>query len=94
MTAETHLYFPLEGHETSAYVKVRLYDDGGKPGAQASLEGPAAEGARFEYPTTGEPHAVLRDARDYAAGRGFDVRVQLDGVAWNPELGVLVEPKT
>lgn len=93
MTAETHLYFPLEGNETSAYVKVRLFENGGQTTAEASVEGPAAEGAEFEYPTTGEPHTVLRDARDFAAGRGFDVRVQLDGIEWDTDLGVLVEPK-
>lgn len=94
MAAETHLYFPLEGNETSAYVRVRLYDENGTTSAEASVEGPSAEGAAFDYPAKGEPHAVLRDARDFAAGRGFDVRIELDGVAWNPDLGVLVESKT
>ena len=93
MTAETHLYFPLEGNETSAYVRVRLYENGGRPAAEASVEGPAANDVAYEYPATGEPHSVLRDARDFAAGRGFDVRVQLDGVSWDPDLGVLVESK-
>lgn len=93
MTAETHLYFPLQGNETGAYVKVRLFKESAGLRAEATVEGPHAEGAEFEYPSIGEPHSVLRDARDFAAGRGFDVRVMLDGVDWDPDLGVLVEPK-
>lgn len=94
MAAETHLYFPLEGNETTAYVKVRLSKDGGRTVAEATVEGSASEGVAFDYPAKGEPRSVLRDARDFAAGRGFDVRVQLDGIEWDPDLGVLVESKT
>lgn len=93
MTAETHLYFPLMGNETSAYVKVRLFKDGQRDGAEATVEGSGAEDLTFEYPARGEPLTVLRDARDFAAGRGLDVRVELDGVEWDSDLGVLVDSK-
>ena len=90
MTAETHVYFQKTPTEPSAYVLVRLYDDAGQMAAETSLAGPMAEGADYDYPTIGNPHTVLRDARDYAAGHGFDLRVALDGVEWDPDLGSLV----
>jgi hypothetical protein len=90
MTPETHVYFRQTGQEPSAYVLVRLYRDNGDTAAEASLAGDMLGGAEYDYPTTGEPHAVLRDARDYAAGHGFDVRIELDGVEWDPDLGSLV----
>ncbi|BDA84510.1 hypothetical protein Sa4125_20520 [Aureimonas sp. SA4125] len=90
MTPETHVYFRQTGQEPSAYVLVRLYEEEGQSAAEASLAGEMVGEAKYEYPTTGEPHSVLRDARDYAAGHGFDVRIELDGVAWDPGLGSLV----
>ena len=90
MTTEDHLYFRRLGTETSPFVLVRLYSEGPEMKAEASVSGPATEGSDFEYPSVGEPHAILRDARDFAAGRGYDVRIELDSVEWDPELGSLV----
>lgn len=90
MTPETHVYFRQTGQEPSAYVLVRLFSKNGGIAAEASLAGEMVQGATFDYPTSGEPHAVLRDARDFAAGHGFDVRIELDGVEWDPDLGSLV----
>lgn len=94
MTAETHVYFPRTGAESTKFVLVRLFEEGGEARAEASIAGPAAQGdAIDDAPVVGDPHSVLRDARDQAGLTGLDLRIELDGVDWNPDLGSLVDPK-
>ena len=85
------VYFPLTGDETHAFICVRLYAEDGVVKADTSTRGPIPEGADYLYPPAeGEPREVLRSAREFAGLRGLDLRIHLDGVEWNPDLGVLV----
>ena len=91
MTAENHVYFRRTGSESHGFVLIRLLEVDRQLRAEASIAGPMTEGAdQGDMPLLGEPHGVLRNAREAAAVRGLDVRIQLDGVEWNPELGSLV----
>lgn len=91
MTAENHVYFPLTGTESHGFVCVRLFSEAGSMRAEASIAGPMTADADNEsMPFSGEPHQVLRQVRELAGLRGLDVRVKLDGVDWDPELGSLV----
>ena len=92
MTGENQVYFPITGDETHGFVCVRLYSEAGVLRAEASVEGPMTESADYrDVPSAGDPHEVLRDVRDVAGVRGLDIRIKLDRVDWDPELGSLVE---
>lgn len=94
MTSENHVYFPRTETETLAFVLVRLFQENGTAKAEASIAGPAADGDGFEAgPLLGDPVSVLRDAREKAELTGLDLRIELDGVEWDPRLGSLVDPQ-
>ena len=92
MTAENEVYFPMTGDESHTFVLVRLFSEDGSMKAEPSIGGPAAEGADYDFPPAdSEPHKVLRSIREFAGLRGLDIRIQLDGVEWDRDLGTLVE---
>ena len=94
MTAEQHVYFPRTGDESTRFILVRLFEASGTPRAERSIAGPLGDGEDVREPAMeGAPHEILRDAREAAAVTGLDLRIQLDGVAWDGELGSLVDAK-
>ncbi|WP_062210681.1 hypothetical protein [Aureimonas sp. AU12] len=94
MTPETHVYFPRTGAESTRFILVRLFEKSGEAKAEASIAGPVGDGEDVrEAPVEGDPQSVLRDARERAGLTGLDLRIELDGVEWNGDLGSLVDPQ-
>jgi hypothetical protein len=89
--ADEQVFFRKTGEETSAYVLVWVFDESGRMTAEASIEAPAADDGQYEtLDFKGDVQPVLRDAVEYAALNGFDLRIYNDGVVWPTELGSLV----
>ena len=91
MTAEDHVYFRRTSREAHAFVLVCISKSGDAVKAEASVSGSQIEGVEIGLAKEGEPHEVLRYAREQSALTGLDLRVDLVDVDWDPELGTLIE---
>lgn len=99
MSATDKLYFPPTGEETSHFLLVTLSKggDGGLRG-RVSVEKPGQpqEGSgaapTYEGATDGDLAAVLKEADEFAALKGYPLRVSKpDGVDFPAELGTYAE---
>ena len=89
--ADEQVFFRKTGEETSAYVLVWMFEERGRMTAEASIEAPATDDGQYEtLDFKGDAQTVLRDAVEYAALNGCDLRITMDCVEWPTELGSLV----
>lgn len=91
MTQQDHVYFHTTGDEAGAFVLVRIFKDGGDLAAEITMEGSNAQSVGLDaVPTRGAVPTMLREAREFAALNGYDLRVKMIGVEWPKEMGSLV----
>ncbi|KAB0681405.1 hypothetical protein [Aureimonas leprariae] len=98
MSATDKLYFPPTGEETSYFLLVTVSKEGDGLRGRVSVEKPGQprEGSggapTYEGQTEGDLAAVIKEADEFAALKGYPIRVaKPDDLAFPTELGTYAE---
>lgn len=81
-------YDRVQGDETEAYIKARIFDGAQEPEAELYKGGPDAEGTDAISGPMSVPQALER-GKEIAAQNGVQFLIQMDGAAWDEAWGML-----
>ncbi|WP_375598475.1 hypothetical protein [Devosia sp. Naph2] len=81
-------YDRVQGNETEAYIKARIFNGAQEPEAELHKGGPDTEGAD----SISGPMSVLQAlerGKEIASENGVQFLIQMDGAAWDETWGML-----
>lgn len=81
-------YDRVQGDETGAYIKARIFNGAQEPEAELHHGGPDAEGTDPISGPMSVPQA-LESGKEIASENGVQFLIQMDGAAWDEAWGML-----
>lgn len=81
-------YDRVQGDETEAYIKARIFNGAQEPEAELHNGGPDAEDTETISGPMNVPQALQR-GKEIASQNGVQFLIQMDGAAWDDAWGML-----